>query len=175
MQIQKFLAYLGRDYKTRQGKPLSPKTIRHYFNTLSKIFAYAEKQNMIAVNPMQKVDAPKKDRKPVDALTPEQAEQFFSLLIDSPLDFHCMMQLLVTSGIRRGECIGLKWKDIDERAGTITIERSAVYTPESGIIISTPKTADSIRTIPIMQSTLNLLQQLKRQTQHQHPNIFTVP
>ena len=50
-----------------------------------------------------------------------------------------MMQLLVTSGIRQGECIGLKWKDIDERAGTITIERSAVYTTESGIIISTPK------------------------------------
>lgn len=51
---------------------------------------------------MQKVDAPKKDKKPVDALTPEQAKQFFSLLLDSPLEFHCMMQLLVTSGIRQG-------------------------------------------------------------------------
>ena len=170
LHIQKFLAYLSRDYKTKQGKPLAPKTIRHYFNALGMIFAYAEKQNMIAANPMQKVDAPKKDKKPVDALTPEQAKQFFSLLLDSPLDFRCMMQLLVTSGIRRGECIGLKWKDIDERAGTITIERSAVYTPESGIIISTPKTADSIRTIPIMQSTLKLLQQLKKQVKGQHPD-----
>ena len=170
LHIQKFLAYLSREYKTRQGKALSPKTIRHYYNVLGLIFAYAEKQGMIAANPMQKVDAPKKDKKPVDALTPEQAKQFISLLLDSPLDFRCLLQLLVTSGIRRGECIGLKWKDIDERAGTITIERSVVYTPESGIIISTPKTADSIRTIPIMQSTLKLLQQLKQQTQAKYPD-----
>ena len=87
LHIQKFLAYLSRDYRTKQGKPLAPKTIRHYFNALGMIFAYAEKQNMIAANPMQKVDAPKKDKKPVDALTPEQARQFFSLLLDSPLDF----------------------------------------------------------------------------------------
>lgn len=170
MHIQKFLVYLSRDYKTRQGKPLAPKTIRHYFNALGMIFAHAEKQGVIAGNPMLKVDAPKKDKKPVDALTPEQAQQFFSLLSECPLDFRCMMQLLITSGIRRGECIGLKWKDINAQTGTITIARSVVYTPESGIIVSTPKTVDSVRTIPIMQSTLKLLQQLKRQTQAQHRN-----
>lgn len=165
IQIQKFLAWLARDYKTRYGKPLAPKTIRHYYNALGMIFSYAEKQGLIAANPMLKVDAPKKDKKPVDALTQEQAKQFFTALLDSPLDFHCMMHLLLTSGIRRGECIGLKWKDIDERSATITIARSAVYTPESGIILSTPKTADSVRTIPLMESTLHLLQQLKKQTQ----------
>ena len=44
--------------------------------------------------------------------------------------------------------------------------------PESGIIVSTPKTVDSVRTILIMQSTLKLLQQLKRQTQAQHRNMI---
>lgn len=170
IHIQRFLVYLSRDYRSRQGKPLAPKTIRHYFNALGMIFSYAEKQSIIATNPMLKVDAPKRDKKPVDALTQEQARVFFSLLLDSPLDFRCMMQLLVTSGIRRGECLGLQWRDIDERAGTITIERSAVYTPETGIIISTPKTKDSIRTIPVMPTTLRLLQQLKRQTKAEHPN-----
>ncbi len=63
MHIQKFLVYLSRDYKTRQGKPLAPKTIRHYFNALGMIFAYTEKQGVIAGNPMLKVDAPKKDKK----------------------------------------------------------------------------------------------------------------
>ena len=165
MHIQKFLAYLSNDYKTHRGKPLAPKTIRHYYNALGMMFAYTEKQNMIAKNPMLKVDAPKKDKKPVDALTQEQAQQLFTALADSPLDFHCMMHLLLTSGIRRGECLGLKWKDIDESRATITIERSAVYTPETGTAISTPKTADSIRTIPIMPSTVKLLQKLKKQTQ----------
>ena len=44
LHIQKFLAYLSRDYKTKQGKPLAPKTIRHYFKALDMIFAYADMQ-----------------------------------------------------------------------------------------------------------------------------------
>lgn len=170
IHIQKFLVYLNNDYRTQRGKPLSPKTIRHYYNALGMIFSYAEKQNVIAQNPMQKVDAPKKDKKPVDALTQEQAAQFFRLLSDCPLDFHCILYLLITAGIRRGECIGLKWKDIDENHSTITIARSVVYTPESGIMVSTPKTANSIRTIPIMPSALHLLQRWKEHAQREHPN-----
>ena len=154
LHIQRFLSYMSNEYKTERDKPLAPKTVRHYYNVLGMLFAYAEKQGMIAANPMLKVDAPKKDKKPVDALTQEQAQQFFRALADSPLDFHCMLHLLLTSGIRRGECLGLKWKDLDEQRATLTIERSAVYTPETGTTISTPKTADSIRTIPIMPATL---------------------
>ena len=170
IHIQRFLSYMSNEYRTERGKPLAPKTVRHYYNVLGMIFAYAEKQGMIAANPMLKVDAPKKDKKPVDALTQEQAQDFFKTLADSPLDFHCMLHLLLTSGIRRGECLGLQWKDLDERRATLTIERSAVYTPETGITISTPKTADSIRTIPIMPTTLRLLQQLKKQTKAEHRN-----
>ena len=164
IQIQKFLVYLRKDYRTKQGKPFAAKTVRHYYGALNLIFSYAEKQGLIAANPMLKVDAPKKDKKPIDALSTEQAKRFFIALNDCPLDFRCMLLLLVTSGIRRGECLGLQWRDINERDCTITIARSVVYTPESGIIISTPKTEDSTRTIPIIPSVLELLKQLKKQT-----------
>ena len=169
LDIQKYLVYLRTEYKSKLGKPLSPKSLRHQYGTLNLIFGYAERQEMIAKNPMKKVDAPKKEKKPVDALTQEQAARFFSLLSACPLDFRCILQLLITTGIRRGECMGLQWKDIDEKACTITIERNVSYTPESGVIVSTPKTANSVRTIPIMSSTLHLLQQLKQETQRQHP------
>lgn len=162
IQIQRFFAYLSRDYKTKRGKQLAPKTICHYYNVLGMIFAYADKQGMLVTNPMLRVDAPKKDKKPVDALTAEQAKQFFQSLADEPQDFQCMMQLLLTSGIRRGECLGLKWRDIDDKNSTITIARSVVYTPESGIMVSTPKTLDSIRTIPVMPTILQRLQALRR-------------
>ena len=77
IDIQKYLVYLRTQYKSRLGKPLSPKTLRHQYATLNLIFGYAEKQEMIAKNPMCKVDAPKKEKKSVDALTQEQAAQFF--------------------------------------------------------------------------------------------------
>ena len=170
IDIQKYFVYLRTEHKSKLGKPLSPKTLRHQYVTLNVIFEYAEKQEIITKNPMDKVDGPKREKKPVEALTQEQAARFFQLLSDCPLDFHCILYLLITTGIRRGECMGLQWKDIDEKACTISIERNVSYTPESGVVVSTPKTAHSVRTIPIMPSTLNLLQQWREQTEREHPN-----
>ena len=170
IQIQKYLVYLRKDYRTQFGKPLAPKTVRHHYGTLANIFNYAEKQDLIAKNPMSRVDAPKKVKKPIDAMTPEQAQRFFQLLPRLDPEFRCMLHLFVTTGIRRGECMGIKWNNVDFKNGTVTIERCVTYTPESGVIISTPKTENSIRTIPLMESTMKLLQEYKKQMQHEHPH-----
>ena len=73
IDIQKYLTYLRTDYKSKLGKPLSPKSIKHQYSTLNLIFEYAERQEIIAKNPMRKVDPPKKEKKPVDAMTQVQA------------------------------------------------------------------------------------------------------
>lgn len=171
LDIQKYLVYLRTEHKSKLGKPLSPKSVRHQYATLNMIFRYAEKQEMIAKNPMNKVDPPKKVKKPVDALTQEQAEQFFRCLKSCPLDLHCILQLLITTGIRRGECMGLQWRDIDEQASTIRIERNVSYTTQHGIMVNSPKTFHSIRTIPILPNTLKLLQELKIKCQGEHPEV----
>ena len=106
--IQRYLTYLGTDYKSKLGKTLSPKSVRHQHGVLNQIFSYAEQHELITKNPMRLVDTPHKERKPVDALTPEQAAQFFLLLESCPLDFRCILQLLITTGVRRGECMGLQ-------------------------------------------------------------------
>jgi len=170
IDIQKYLTYLRTDYKSKLGKPLSPKSIRHQYSTLNLIFEYAERQEMISNNPMRKVDPPKKEKKPIDAMTQEQAKRFFTILSDCPLDFRCILQLMITTGIRRGECIGLKWKDIDEATLTIKIERSVSYTSESGKFVGTPKTSTAIRTIPLIPSTFYLLLRLKEQISTEHPH-----
>ena len=172
MDIQKFLVFLRTEYKSPTGKPLAPKTTHHLYATLNLIFGYAEKQEIIAKNPMRKVNAPKKPKKPVDALTPEQATRFFELLPSLPLDFHCMLLLLATTGIRRSECVGLKFKDIDFKNCTLHVERGGSYTSATGVIISSPKTINSIRTIPLVPNTAHVLQQLKQQMQRDNPNAF---
>ena len=170
IHIQHYLQYLRKEHEKRTGKPLSAKYLHHHYGTLKNIFGYAEKNDLIVKNPMNRVDAPKMVKKPVDALTPEQAKAFFNRLSDCALDFRCMLHLLITTGMRRGECIGLKWKDIDEKNSVLHIERGVAYTSKTGIVVSTPKTSTSIRTIPLMPSTLLLLQQLKKQTKAEHPN-----
>ena len=170
VQVQRYLNYLRTEYASTHQKPLGGRTIRHHYITLNTIFRYAEKQGMIKKNPMVYVDAPKKERKPVDALTPEQAKQFFAHLTDCPLDFRCMLLLLITTGIRRGECMGLKWSDIDEKERLIHIERNVSYTPKSGVQVLTPKTATSIRAVPIMDSTMELLKAYRTQFQAAYPD-----
>lgn len=170
IDIEKYLTFLRTSYKTRYGKPLAPKSVRHQYSTLKTIFSYAEKHEMLVKNPMARVDPPKKEKKGVDALTQEQAKQFFESLSGCPLDFRCILHLLITTGIRRGECMGLKWNDINEKDHTIRIERNVSYTPASGVTVNTPKTVNSIRTLPIMTSTLHLLLQLKKQMAEENPN-----
>ena len=82
-----------------------------------------------------------------------------------------MLHLLITTGIRRGECLGLKWKDIDARAATLNIARNVTYTVKSGTIVSSPKTAAGIRTVPLLGATLSLLQSYRNQQCSAHPGI----
>ncbi|MBQ7093179.1 MAG: phage integrase N-terminal SAM-like domain-containing protein, partial [Clostridia bacterium] len=57
--IAQYLWYLTTEYKTKQGKSLSSKTIRHHYRVLNLIFGYAQKKEYIFINPMDKIEAPK--------------------------------------------------------------------------------------------------------------------
>ena len=169
VKISQYLRWLRNDYRTKYGKPLAPKSIKHHYNILRIIFNYAEKQDFIEKNPMRKVDAPRVERKNVDALSQEQVIEFLAALDTRELDFKCIMYVLITTGLRRGEACGLQWSDIDFENETISVIRNVTYTPQSGIVVSKPKTRTSIRTIPVMKSTLQLLREQKAQQQKSHP------
>ena len=119
--IQKFLIYLRTTCRTKRGNPFSDKTVRHSYCILVLIFNYAEDEEYILKNPMRKIDCPKLTKKKVCALKPDEAKKFFALLPQQPADFKCMLYLLITSGLRRGELLGLQWHDIDFNRCTIDI------------------------------------------------------
>ena len=167
--IEKYLMYLRTKHEGRNGAGLAPKSLRHQYATLKLIFADAQKRDLIERNPMDKVDTPKLQKHPVDAFTEREAQRFFAALNECPLDFRCVLQLLITTGIRRGECAGLKWKDIDTESSTIKVCRNVTYSAGNGIVVGTPKTENSIRVVPLMDSTLALLLQYKKQVQAEHP------
>lgn len=155
--IQKYLIYLRTRYLSKQGKPLSDKTIRHHYCVLTLIFDYAAKQEIILKNPMDKVECPKQARKQVNAFTQEEAERFLCAVNSCTLEFRCMLMLLITTGMRRGELLGLQWQDVDFDNLTLNIQRNVTYTPESGVTVNTPKTARSTRTVPIMVTIADML------------------
>lgn len=76
-----------------------------------------------------------------------------------------MLYLMITTGVRRGELIGLQWRDIDFNKLTVDIKRNITYTVMSGTVVDTPKTECSIRTIPLIPKVATVLKEFKEQKQ----------
>jgi integrase len=76
-----------------------------------------------------------------------QARQFLAACQESRLE--ALYVLALSTGLRRGELLGLRWEDIDLNAGTVSIKRSLQRTSTRGLVFEPPKTALSRRTIKI--------------------------
>ena len=71
------------------------------------------------------------------------------------------MYLLIFSGMRRGELMGLEWKDIDFENRVIHIRRTSQYVQNMGIITKSPKNETSIRTVKLSEMMFDLLREYK--------------
>jgi integrase len=146
-----------------QGKAIS--TVVKVYTILHSLFKMAYSKDVIDRNPMDKVDRPKarKDElrgQEADSYTIDEVQRIFSALEREPLKWRTMLHLLIDTGIRRGECCGLQWKNIDFKANTITISGNLCYTPAKGIYLDTPKSG-RIRTIDVDPDVIELLRQLR--------------
>ncbi|MBO8137075.1 MAG: site-specific integrase [Desulfotomaculum sp.] len=69
--------------------------------------------------------------------------------------------LAVTTGMRRGEILGLRWQDVDWENKALLIRQTIQYTPEQGIIFKQPKTAGSRRAVKISSTIIEFLKKHK--------------
>ena len=135
------------------------------YTILHSLFKMAYMTDVVPVNPMDKVERPKPRKgeikdKDVETYTIDEVQRIFNALEHEPLKWRTLMRLLIDTGIRRGECCGLQWKDIDSQARTITIRGNLCYTPQKGIYLDTPKSG-KVRTIDVDPEIIGLLQQLR--------------
>lgn len=160
--IQQFindLALNGKSFKT--GKPLSRKTEVHHLSFISDVFSYAVKMQMLSDNPCRNVTVPKGEKKEKEIYTLEEIEQLFRLLENAPLKYRTFFTLAIYSGFRRGELLGLEWKDIDWESNVISVRRTSNYTAEKGIYTDTTKTKKSQRSLKFPPVVMDLLRAYK--------------
>ena len=144
--------------------------MHHQYGALRNIFDYAERNKMLVENPIKNVEAPKMKKKKVDAMSEEQAKVFFQKADHCTPELRCMLYLLTTTGVRRGELVGLKWRDIDTGAGVLHIERGVAYTHKTGVTVNTPKTTSSIRDVPLMSGTVEVIEAYRADVRKKHPS-----
>lgn len=163
-QIQAFVNSLSKEgANERTGKPLAPKTIRHNLSLISDVFSYAVKMGVVAENPCSKVTIPKGEVKEKQIYTPAEVEKFLTLLNDEPLKYRTFFYLMIYSGFRRGEMLGLEWKDVDFENNIISVRRTSNYTAKKGVYTDTTKTKRSQRTLKFPQFIMDMLKEYKEQ------------
>lgn len=163
-QIQTFVNSLSKEgANERTGKPLAPKTIRHNLSLISDVFSYAVKMGVVPENPCSKVTIPKGEVKEKQIYTPAEVERFLTLLNGEPLKYRTFFYLMIYSGFRRGEMLGLEWKDVDFENNIISVRRTSNYTAKKGVYTDTTKTKRSQRTLKFPQFIMDMLKEYKEE------------
>lgn len=143
-------------------EPLADKTILAYHRLISIILTQAEKEMLVPYNAAAKASPPKATKKAPNYFQPETISEILKALEAEPLKWQLITHLLLVTGCRRGEIMGLKWEKVDFRNNRITIDRALIVSPSKGVYESTTKT-DDIRYLNLPTETMTLLKQHKRE------------
>lgn len=144
------------------GKGLSPKYINHYHSFIHTVLEHAVKEGCVNRNIADQATPPKKPRHEAQFFEIEEILKIKATLDKEPMKYRIATYLLIDTGIRRGELIGIRWKSVDFDKCTIRIENNVVYTKKCGLVAHTPK-SDECRTVNIAPELVPLLKAYKKQ------------
>ena len=158
LDVIQWLASLEKDKNSNRKTPvLSENSKGVYFRTLSSLFGVAVKWGVIRDNPCKRVTMPHQQTT-VKALQQNEVNRLFSL-IDSYPDYRVVIvvYILLLTGIRISELIGLQWGDINFDNQIISIKREVIHLANKGTVITPPKSYSSNRDIFVPELLINKL------------------
>jgi integrase len=135
------------------------RTIRAYLTVLGRVLGRAERRGLIPANPVRKLE---RDERPqiMRREFPElDREAVGRLIAATPEAYRALVAVSVLTGLRQGEALGLRWGDVDTKAGLLRVR---CQLDRSGRLVE-PKTAAAKRDVPIPPSLASLLSQHRQQ------------
>ena len=125
---------------------LDPQTRRHHRSTLRRALADALRDGLVNRNVAALATPPKMPRRERPILTAAQAKRVIAETVDDPM--HALYVLVLTTGMREAEMLGLAWADVDLDAPSVSVVNTLHRGPK-GWELHDPKTVKSRRTIPL--------------------------
>jgi len=136
---------------------LSFRTVQLTHAVLRRCLNIAVKLGILGRNPTAATNPPKPKAKEMQFYDQEQVNHLLiAVSVKQPKNL-ALFQLAITTGLRLGELLGLKWQDLNEMRRSLRIQRQLRQIPYEGLQFEIPKTRTSIRTITIGQNMLNVL------------------
>ncbi|GER88990.1 site-specific integrase [Dictyobacter vulcani] len=155
--------HLQKLYNGELRKGYSPQTVKHVHRVLHRALHDALRWGLVARNVCDAVDAPRVPRKEMQVLNAEQAKHFLYTAQGDPLE--ALYVLALTTGMRQGELLGLKWEDLSFETKRLQVKRTIARIGKQGFVVDEPKTVKSRRNISLTDLAL---ESLKRHKVRQH-------
>lgn len=161
--LQQFYARLKKGGRRRlveyYGEGLSDRMVRSCHTTCRTALEKAVTEGLITTNPAIGCRLPPKKAKEMQVLTQDEIKRFLIQAQDE--GYYELFLLELTTGMRRGEILGLQWKDINFATGELHIRRQVVK-KGAQTQITKPKTKSSIRTLILPPDMLDILAEHKK-------------
>ena len=171
--IQKFYNELQRTGRTitekdkKTGKittrqePLSAKTVKNIHGIMSKALSTAVDVGYIKSNPTERVTLPRVEKKEIHPLTDAQVKAFMQECRGH--EYERVFKLILFTGLREGEALGLTWDCVDFTTGTLKITKQLQKRPErDGGYTLAPLKNDKARTITAAPFVMQLLREQEK-------------
>jgi integrase len=132
---------------------LSARSVRYAWSTLNNALRHAERRGLVAINVAARVQPPAAESKRPEALEPAEVVRLLEAARERSR-YWSLFHIAITTGMRRGELVGLEWSDVDLVAGLVRVRRSQ---DELGRV-SDVKTEASRREIPLSATDVRVLE-----------------
>lgn len=141
---------------------LSGNTVNKIHKLLKDMWTKAYQLEMLQKNIMDIVESPKFEKKEIEIFLQKDIEKILKTCHEHPKLKHRypMILLAATTGMRKGEVLGLRWCDVNLADGEIHIRKTLQQT-QTGVYLDTPKTKASIRKLRITEAATAALRELK--------------
>ncbi|RKD73658.1 site-specific recombinase XerD [Sinobaca qinghaiensis] len=146
----------------KEGATLSASVLQFNHRILKNIFSRAVDWEIIKTNPVANVSKPKATKSRADAYDNQEIELLFEALKNEPEQWKVMMTLVFSTGLRRGEVLGLEWDKVDLQEGTLEVVQTVQYVAGQGSLIRPPKTGRT-RKMSLPADVVHMLKEYKHQ------------
>jgi integrase len=153
-EVQAWVKRLGVEDKAAGRRALAPATIGVVHSIVSSVMKAAVKDRRLVANPCEGTKLPKIEKTKVVPPTTEQVEV---LRTSMPEALRALVMFAAGTGLRQGECFGLTVDRLNMLKRELTVDRQLVAVADREPVFGPPKTAASVRTIPLPQVVVDVL------------------
>ena len=141
------------------GHPLSRQSVLHVHRLLHTALGQAKRWRLIGHNPAADAKAPTVPFKQARGFTPTEIDRLMAAAAEGDPQDVVILALLLTTGVRRSELLGLTWDAVDLEAGTLSIRRTVTEVRCRPVVREIPKSKQSRRTLSIPPAVVALLRE----------------